>query len=350
MKSRVSSVILFGICSLAHAYPRSDLPSIRFDHKDWELVCDNTRTCRAAGYSAEGEDNRISILLTRRAGPNELVTVEVQPATFDDGNGTATPPATLTMAIDGRGLGPVRLDSDTGIGKLSADQVRDLLPALLKDTAITWSGAGHTWKLSTAGSTAVLLKMDEFQGRVSTPGALARKGSNPEGGVLPPLPKPVIDAARVPPGDPSVTLAAPQMRNLLSELRAVSGDDCGQLAAYGKDGNTLSLSRLTAGKLLVEYTCAQGAYNTANGFWVVNATAPYTPVLVTDFGSEYTDGIVTAAQRGRGIADCMSFEEWVWDGRTFTQSRSVSTGMCRAIARGGTWDLRTIVTQVRKKK
>ena len=26
---------------------------VSFSHKDWELACDNTLTCRAAGYSAE---------------------------------------------------------------------------------------------------------------------------------------------------------------------------------------------------------------------------------------------------------------------------------------------------------
>lgn len=350
MKLRISSTILIGICSLANAYPRSDLPSIRFDHKDWELVCDNTRTCRAAGYSAEGDDKRISILLTRRAGPNEPVTVEVQPANFDESGETPKLPEALMMTIDGRVLGTVRLNSETGTGKLSADQVHALLPALLKDATMTWSAAGTTWKLSTAGSTAVLLKMDEFQGRLATPGALARKGNKPEAGVLPSLPKPVIEAAPVSSDDQPVTLAPAQMRKLVSELRAVSADDCGQLAEYGKEGNALALSRLAAGKLLAEYTCAQGAYNTANAFWVINATAPYAPVLVTDFGSEYANGIVTASQRGRGIADCMSYEEWVWDGRTFAQSRSATTGMCRAIARGGTWDLPTLVTDVRRKK
>ncbi len=27
----------------------ADLPGTRFFHGDWELACDNTRTCRAAG-------------------------------------------------------------------------------------------------------------------------------------------------------------------------------------------------------------------------------------------------------------------------------------------------------------
>jgi hypothetical protein len=39
--------------------------------------------------------------------------------------------------------------------------------------------------------------MDEFQGRIGTPGALVRKGTRPEATVLPPLPAPEITAGLV---------------------------------------------------------------------------------------------------------------------------------------------------------
>lgn len=350
MKHCLHSLFLIGLCSLAHAYPRSDLPSLTFEHKDWELACDNTRTCRAAGYHVEGADNRISILLTRRAGPNQPLTVEVQPANLDDGSDIAVPPAILNMAINGRSVGTIHIERKTSTGTLSADQVRALLPALLTDAKITWSGAGETWTISTAGSNAVLLKMDEFQGRIGTPGAVVRKGGKSEASVLPPLPAPVIQAVALPEGDTSVTLTAAQSGALLREVRAVSAEDCGQLDQYGKDDLHFVVSRLTSGKLLVSYACSQGAYNTFNGYWVINATPPYAPVLITDSGSDDMGGVITQSQRGRGLADCMSNKEWVWDGRTFAQSFSGSTGMCRAIARSGAWNLPTLVTDVRRKK
>ena len=39
---------------------------VSFSHEDWEVVCDNTLTCRAAGYSPE-EGKGGSVLLTRQA-------------------------------------------------------------------------------------------------------------------------------------------------------------------------------------------------------------------------------------------------------------------------------------------
>jgi hypothetical protein len=48
-KLRYLTYLLLAASAAADAYPRSDLPSTTFSHKDWELACDNTRTCRAAG-------------------------------------------------------------------------------------------------------------------------------------------------------------------------------------------------------------------------------------------------------------------------------------------------------------
>ena len=50
--------------------------AVQFEHKDWALQCDNTRTCRAVGYQAEaGDSEPVSVLLTREAGPDTPVQV-----------------------------------------------------------------------------------------------------------------------------------------------------------------------------------------------------------------------------------------------------------------------------------
>lgn len=36
-------------------------------YQDWDLICDNTGTCRMAGYQ-ENRDDPVSILFTREAG------------------------------------------------------------------------------------------------------------------------------------------------------------------------------------------------------------------------------------------------------------------------------------------
>lgn len=328
----------------AGAYPRSDLPSISFHHKDWELACDNTRTCRAAGYHQEDDAPNATILLTRTAGPNQAVEVELQLA--DDDRHPA--PDQLMMTVDGKALGTVDIDSTSNIGKLSDSQVRALLPALLKDGRIAWSANGTTWTISTAGANAVLLKMDEFQGRIDTPGALVRKDTNPESNVLPPLAPPEIKAGVVSRNTQPVELTHAQTRDLMAALRkTVKDGSCGLVDTKHVDTGTLDVKHLTHDKLLVSHPCWTAAYNTGDGYWVVDAKPPYSAVLVTTSATDCADGVISSAQKGRGIGDCFGSATWTWDGRSFAQT-SATTGMCRGIAAGGAWNLPTLVTRIHK--
>ncbi len=340
--------LLLGAAAVAHAYPRSDLPSIKFEHKDWELACDNTRTCRAAGYHEEIDGPNASILLTRAAGPSQPVQVELQLADDPDN----PPPDSLQMTIGGRAVGTVQLGGEATTATLSAAQVRALLPALLKDEPIAWTGGKRRWTISTAGANAVLLKMDDFQGRIGTPGALVRKGGKPESGVLPALPKPVVVAAAVPkrPAE-DIHFTAAQERQLIAELRETLAEgDCDLLAPEDDEHTPFDIQRLSGDRLLVSHLCWRGAYNSGDGYWVTAARPPYSPVLVTTSATDYSDGTIGATQRGRGVGDCMAASSWVWDGRTFSQTLEQTSGMCRQIAAGGAWDLPTLVAEVRRKK
>ncbi|WP_296942439.1 DUF1176 domain-containing protein [uncultured Massilia sp.] len=347
MMHRYLFSLLLGTAAIAHAYPRSDLPSVKFEHKDWELVCDNTRTCRAAGYRKETEDPGASILLTRLAGPNQPVRVELQLADDPD----HPPPASVRMTIGGRAAGVVRFEGGASVATLSSAQVRALLPALLQDDPIVWTAGKRSWTISTAGANAVLLKMDDFQGRVDTPGALVRTGAKAESSVLPPLPKPVVRATAVPKSQPQqIHLAPAQERQLIAELRkTLSEGDCDLLESDGDEHAPFDIRPLSSDKLLVSHLCWRGAYNTGDGYWVTATKPPYSPVLVTTSATDYKDGTIGATQRGRGIGDCMAASSWVWDGRTFSQTLEQTSGMCRQIAAGGAWDLPTLVADVRRR-
>jgi len=346
-KLRQLTYALLALSATTGAYPRSDLPSTKFSHKDWELACDNTRTCRAAGYHQEDDGPNATILLTRAAGPNQPIKVELQLA--DDERRPA--PDQLTMSINGRTLGVVRTDPKSSILTLTDAQVRALLPALLKDGHIAWTGKGTTWTISTAGANAVLLKMDEFQGRLDTPGALVRQGSKPESNVLPPLPVPDIQAGPVSQDKNPIKLVAAQTRELKAALRrTLKEGDCELLESASDTAGELEARPFTKDKLLVSHTCWIAAYNTGDGYWVVNAKPPYSPVLVTTSATDYDDGVISAFQKGRGIADCVATATWTWDGRAFAQTSDTTTGMCRQITAGGAWDLPTLVTHVRKSR
>jgi hypothetical protein len=317
---------------------------IRFTHHDWELACDNTRTCRAAGYQADdARGPAVSVLLERPAGPRQPVTATLQIGEYDEEASVPNADA-LTMSIDRRPLGAVKLDPKTLTGKLTAAQTDALVAALAKSTVLQWTDGKQVWTVSGAGAAAVLLKIDEIQGRIGTTGALLRKGTKGEDGVAPALPMPEVKAAAV--DGKEVPLDAAVRTALLAELRRTIGEgDCEKLSAAG-----LSAMRLNASKLLVSAVCWTGAYNEGTGYWVTNERAPYAPAFVTASGSDFADSAITSAQKGRGLGDCWATQEWVWDGRRFALTEDATTGMCRLVAAGGPWKLPTYAAKVVRPK
>jgi hypothetical protein len=172
-----------------------------FSHGDWEVACDNTHTCRAAGYQADGEEHAISVLLTRKAGAGQPVAGQLQIGNYGDEESPLfaelPDPITLAMSIDRVPQGTLSMSKDTLVADLSRGQVSALVASLSRRSIITFSAGAITWHLSGVGASAVLLKMDDYQGRLGTRGALARKGGRDEIGLTPALPVPVVHKARV---------------------------------------------------------------------------------------------------------------------------------------------------------
>ncbi|TBW49399.1 DUF1176 domain-containing protein [Marinobacter halodurans] len=324
-----------------------------FSHQDWEVACDNTGTCRAAGYQDFDDPQSVSVLLTRNAGPDTPVTGklrigevnldDVQLASLHDDPGIA-------LRIDGRLVGNLEIDPDSLTADLPEKLVAALLAVFHRNSDIEWTHDDYRWHLSDAGATAVLTKMDDVQGRVGTPGALVATGSNREGNVPPPTPAPVVVAVPVAEKagspQPLPTGDRPDLRTALAATLG-SDDECLGLSPSGNVGE-LEAVRLTDRRLLVSTTCWMGAYNMGTGYWVVNDTAPYQPALVTLSASGYEDGTIYAAQKGRGLGDCWSRDDWTWNGERFVHTASYTTGKCRLIAAGGAWILPTLVTEVQK--
>src|SRR5690606_15832594 len=143
------------------------IQGLHFSHKDWEMACDNTGTCRASGYQSDQEiDRPVSVLLTRAAGTTSAVQAKVQILPLQAAASTAQ----LQLQIASTPYGMIGLNRE-GIGQLSTDQTRALLKAVQGAGPVVFKNAQSRWNLSTAGASAVLLKMDEFQRRLSTPSA-----------------------------------------------------------------------------------------------------------------------------------------------------------------------------------
>ena len=110
----------------------------------------------------------------------------------------------------------------------------------------------------------------------------------------------------------------------------------------------LAIEPLSNNKLLASGLCWRGAYNSGAGYWLINAKKPYQPQLITTSASDYSEGIINANQKGRGLGDCWSNDEWTWNGTEFIQTHAATTGMCKMVELGGTWDLPTKVARVVK--
>lgn len=340
------------LAPLLPAHAAAPTAGMSFTHNDWTLACDNTRSCRAAGYQNDddGGNAPVSILLTRLAGPGQPVKAELMLGQYDE----TKLPRQLSLQINDTKLGALAYKPADGTAVLSPAQVKTLLSTLTGTSRIVLTGnEGKRWTVSDRGASAVLLKMDEFQGRLGTPGALVRKGTKAESAVLPAVPAPVVKLAKVVPTRPADE-ALGQSKALRAALAAAtSADDCealhpGDSMISNEGPQEITVQRLSADKLLVSQACWRAAYNTGDGYWVVNDRAPYKPTLVTASGAGDDVRTIEESHKGRGLGDCFYSTSWGWTGTRFVKTSVTSSGLCRLISAGGPWDLPTLVTEVQK--
>jgi hypothetical protein len=322
-----------------------------FSHHDWELACDNTRTCRAAGYHPDGDELKVSVLLTREAGAGTPVKGQVMLGQYGDEPAIDALPATftLTLNIDERAVGKVRMDKDSLVSDLPPPLVAALTRALAHSSQIEFVRGQNRWHLSDQGAAAALLKMDEFQGRLGTPGALLRKGTRSEDSVRPPVPIPTLSQPRLPSAQPTdAQFVARHAKALLSALKnSDPQEECNDIHHAEPEPPEFNATRLTATQMLVSTRCWLAAYNFGYGHWIVNDKPPFQPQLVTTLASDEGSNQLTSSQKGRGLGDCWSSDEWSWNGQRFVHTHSSTSGMCRLMAAGGAWDLPTLVTEVK---
>ena len=98
------------------------------------------------------------------------------------------------------------------------------------------------------------------------------------------------------------------------------------------------------------FYCWRAAYNEGYGYWVVDSKLEGKPVLITEFGSDYGEGVISMSQKGRGIGDCWAMASWIWDSEAFRKSCQTTTMMGLNLHLGGTWHLPTWVADVKPSK
>jgi Protein of unknown function (DUF1176) len=312
-----------------------------FTYKDWALTCDNTRTCRAEGYQEEIQPNPISILLTRVAGTNTPVDVQIQVASEVNGGESYESSDNWKLYV-GKLVLSGNPDVKSLTWHLTANQVKQLLPELLQQSYAILTDGNISWELSLSGAKAMLLKMDEKQGRLSTPSALVKRGSRDESKVPKPILAPQVYVARL----EKQRSDDKKLGKLI--LKGINKDDfadCNDV--YETKAPEPELYRLTNTKVLVSIDCPMGAYNYTDLLWIANDKSPYQPKLQVANG-EFSDGAVHESYKGRGLGDCWYVRVWYFDGKEFVLGEEKTTGMCRGFA-GGAWDVPTRVSRVKKR-
>ncbi|WP_336284407.1 DUF1176 domain-containing protein [Citrobacter arsenatis] len=320
----VHCILLAGFISAPlYANP---LNGFSFAHKDWEVACDNTGTCRAAGYS----DHAVSILLTRAAGPDTSVYVEVAFA-----QRTANQPSLkdATLFIDGQKQGALTFSAE-GYFKLDYQQQKVFLDALRQDNTIEFAADGERLPLSNAGSSAVLLKMDEFQKRINTQSALLHPGDKNSNNVLNAELAPLIITQPVigtPDGEP---LTAAQRQKIESQIRVTPEMNCRE----PEEGQERIYYRIPVDKqhVLIQTECFDSSRTI---LWLTNTELTALPKLITSDASEYENGEIA---RFSGPV-----QRWVWEGNNFTLRDEYHSGGQGNLSVGGVWTLPTFVSSVR---
>lgn len=336
--------------ALASTAWAKNIESMSFSHESWELVCSNIGTCQAAGYG-QGEDAPASILLQRPAGKNSAVTALWVLGNQDDWFAVEQKKGErIDFFVQGKNMGQVNVtDTSVGLGGVfNAAQKNAVLAAIKQQGDFEFKSGDAHWAVSSQGMAAVLLKMDAFQNRVGTVGALVQKGSKDERQVLLPQGKRVIRQVATA-NKPYLTLKPTDAAYGALKAKLAQNNQCEGLDHEWEgiaEHKEIELYRLNANKSLAKALCWRGAYNEGYGIWVMDASLQGKATWVTDSATYVSSGEILASHKGRGAGDCWSLGQWVWDGKAFVQSQDMTTGQCAGIAIGGTWLLNFLETDV----
>ena len=316
------------------------------NYQDWDLVCDNTGTCRMAGYQDESSDP-VSILFTRAAGENAAVEGKFTILPFGEADRDVQVGQDIEIWLNGKSLGKVKHISDDAPDKLTEEQTKALLSGLKKESEIRLTYGKTTLKVSDKGAAAAMLKMDEFQQRLNTPSALIRQGQEKHA-VLAPKVEPQIDAVSVKNRKTiELKLGEKQYDNVLALLRKAH-DGCVDEDLESQD---ITIYPLTHNKVLAEALCFKGAYQGTNYYAVLDdKLSKVEQVLAEQYNEAGYDekqgyAFVRGSYKGRALGDCLAGQDAVWNGKIFIRTSEWTTGSCKGLP-GGTWQLPIFVSHV----
>ena len=317
------------------------------NYQDWDLVCDNTGTCRMAGYQEKGDDP-VSILFTRAAGENATVEGKLTILPFGEADRDVQVGQDIEIWLNGKSLGKVKHISDDAPDKLTEEQTKALLSGMKKESESRLTYGKTTLKVSDKGAAAAMLKMDEFQQRLNTPSALIRQGQEKHA-VLAPQAAPKSEAVSVNNRQTTeLKRGEKQFDAVLALLRKSNGTNedaenyCYELHKDDVWNKQITLYPLTKGKVLAEAICLAGSYQSTYYYAVLDEKlSKVEQVLANKYNyADYDKNThvltVNGSFKGSGIGNCWSWQEAVWNGKIFIRTEEHTSGSCKGFA-GGAW-------------
>ncbi|WP_156612601.1 DUF1176 domain-containing protein [Paramagnetospirillum marisnigri] len=323
----------------AMAAPRS-VPAYA-EIKDWMVACDNTRSCEAQGSSDENPG--LSMIIRRNAGPEGSLEItlasesEIEPSSLMLDGGPFNTAASWA----------IRRDERSTMLLASGQQAAAVLKALRNGIVLS-SGPRKDRSapaLSLRGLAAVLMLMDDVQGRVGGEGALALPGPAPADQVPPAPALPMVVAAAMAP-----TLSPQAARSLIGAIRVAKASDmtaaeCEPEADVGTPHDRDRAMLLSPGEALVLLECFRGPYQSASLAFRGPTDRPTQAERLTlplpleaapmdmFFSADYdpTTHIFAMKANGRGLGDCGRSASWVFDGRRFQLAAYAKQGRCGGI-------------------
>lgn len=338
--TRLSLALRFALALLATvgapvsarlAFPPGIQPVYR-EIGDWLVACDNTRECVAKYVLGDHDgdtnpyDEDAGIVITRGAGPAGGLTVDVT-------SGASFDPITIRIddAMPHRRPTWDRFDENRR-ASIDNDEALSFVREMRDAKAVSWSGNGHASRVSLRGLAAILIAMDEAQGRIGNPSALGRSGPRPATATRPPVLPPIVTRGPMPSPLAKPEALARNVRRL--QGRALAAHDCDREA-----GVSDSADPLDAFSAIVLLGCGRFAYQTSVLAFIVARVDPSKARLLVlpdplsadppdqESRGEYvegsydpTSGIFGQYAKGRGMADCGSAQEWTYDGTGFRLS------------------------------
>lgn len=322
---------LFMLAAAAAILPK---PGELKSFEDWSVGCDNVRRCTAVSLmEMESGENQLTIEIERGADASDAALLSIA-------NIEHRKAGELTLVADGIvtiGSASLSGENDPFQFRLTSDMVAKLRAA--RTAELRDAGGASLGGTSLRGLVAALLYMDDRQGRAKTETALIASGRLPASAVPPPPSPPAIVPRRLP-GSASFVLTAKDV----SVLQGRTGCDAEQ---GGQESG--AAYRLDGGTWLALVPCGSGAYNLMTVPVLVNRSNVSRRMKVAEF--DYAPGFTEAGgppvlvnaewdaatgrlssyAKGRGLGDCGSAEDYVWDGRRFRLVSKIAMEECRGV-------------------